>query len=129
VSIRFLADEDLRYAIVSGVLRRDSSISFPTVPEAGLAGAPDPQVIEFAARENRIVVSHDKRTMPGHFAAFLRSGRNHPGLLLAPKHKALAEVIETLIIIWADADPEQWRKRIHYLPSLSEHVLKPWLSA
>jgi hypothetical protein len=94
------------------------------VPEAGLAGAKDPQVLELAARENRIVVSHDKRTMPGHFAAFLREGEDHPGLLLAPKNKGIGEVIETLILIWADSDSSHWRNRIHYLPSLREHVFK-----
>jgi hypothetical protein len=124
VSIRFLADEDLRYDIVRGVLRKEPTISFPTIPEAGLAGAQDPEVLKFAARQNQIVVSHDKRTMPGHFAAFLGQGRDHPGLLLAPKNKAIGEVIETLIIIWADSDPDQWRNGIHYLPSLVEHVFK-----
>ena len=124
MSIRFLADEDLRYAIVSGVLRKEPAISFPTIPQAGLAGAQDPQVLEFAAHENRIVVSHDKRTMPQHFFAFLEEGRDHPGLLLAPKNKAIGEVIETLVVIWADSDPSHWRNRIHYLPSLVEHVFK-----
>jgi hypothetical protein len=41
VSIRFLADADLDYAIVQGVLHREPSIDFKSANDAGLEGLPD----------------------------------------------------------------------------------------
>jgi predicted nuclease of predicted toxin-antitoxin system len=62
--IKFLADENLRRAIVLGVRRRDPGVSFVEAFEVGAVGKSDPAVLGIAAREGRIVVSHDVRTMP-----------------------------------------------------------------
>jgi hypothetical protein len=69
VSIRFLADADLDDAIVRGVRRYEPSIDFKSANDADLQGLSDPEVLEVAAAEGRILVSHDTSTMPVHFAA------------------------------------------------------------
>ena len=61
---RFQADADLNAEIVAGVLRREPSIDFHTADEAKLRRFPDPEVLAVAAQENRILVTHDRRTMP-----------------------------------------------------------------
>lgn len=61
MKIRFQADADLNEDIVSGVRRREPSIDFQTASEAGLKGLHDAIVLELAAREGRILVSHDRR--------------------------------------------------------------------
>ena len=76
MSIRFLADADLDYAIVQGVRRREPAIDFNSANDAGLEGLPDNRVLEVAAEEGRVLVSHDKHTMPVQFAARIRSGRS-----------------------------------------------------
>ena len=68
---RFQADADLNAEIVAGVLRREPSIDFQTADEANLRRFPDPEVLALAAQENRILVTHDRRTMPRHFADFI----------------------------------------------------------
>jgi hypothetical protein len=52
--IRFLADASLRDAIVTGCLRREPAIDFLSAHEAKLEGVPDPEVLAFATRQNRI---------------------------------------------------------------------------
>jgi hypothetical protein len=69
VSIRFLADVDLNRAIVTGVLGQEPALDFITAIEADLEGRGDPDVLEFAASQGRILVSHDTSTMPVHFIA------------------------------------------------------------
>jgi hypothetical protein len=76
--IRFQADADLNQIIVSAVLRRVPAIDFRTATAAGLAGLADPEVLARAAREGRILVTHDQTTMPGHFGEFVRAQRS-PG--------------------------------------------------
>jgi hypothetical protein len=46
---------------------REPSIDFKTANDAGLEGLSDREVLELAARDERMLVSHDKRAMPVHF--------------------------------------------------------------
>ena len=73
--VRFLADASLHDAIVTGCLRREPAIDFLSAHEARLEGVPDPNVLAFATKENRILVTSDLRTMPRHFGDFLESER------------------------------------------------------
>jgi uncharacterized protein (DUF433 family) len=63
--IRFLGDWDLNQEdIVTGVLRRETAIDFKTGASAKLAGLLDAQVLELAATERRILVTHDRTSLP-----------------------------------------------------------------
>ena len=124
MSIRFLADADLDYAIVQGVRRREPAIDFNSANDAGLEGLPDNRVLEVAAEEGRVLVSHDKHTMPVQFAARIRSGRRSPGVLLALPGATVGDIVDSLLIIWSSSREEEWTDQIHYLPSLSRHVFR-----
>ncbi|AFZ30520.1 hypothetical protein Glo7428_1973 [Gloeocapsa sp. PCC 7428] len=71
MTIRFQADADLNHSIVVGVLRREPSIDFQTALVAKLEGLPDQEVLAIAAKQGRILISHNQRTMPLHFADFI----------------------------------------------------------
>jgi Domain of unknown function (DUF5615) len=73
MNIRFQADADFNEEIVLGIIRRAPGIDFQTATEAGLRGLSDSDVLARAAQENRVLVSHDRRTMPMYFAAFIQS--------------------------------------------------------
>lgn len=74
-------------------------------------------VLRQAAAEGRILVSHDKRTMPRHFASFRNEGNDSPGVLLViPQDAPLRAVVETLVLIWADNTPEDWQNAITVIP-------------
>jgi predicted nuclease of predicted toxin-antitoxin system len=80
MSIRFQADADLNQAIVSGVLRQNSVIDFQTANVSDLSGLTDLAVLLIASREDRVLVSHDQRTMPKYFAEFI-STQTSSGLI------------------------------------------------
>jgi hypothetical protein len=48
-------------------LRAAPEIDMRTPAAAGLDGLKDPEVLRIAADSGRILVSQDRRTMPGHF--------------------------------------------------------------
>jgi hypothetical protein len=66
MKVRFPADADFNQNIVRAVRRRAPAIDFQTAHEAGLHGLDDQAVLAQAAREGRLLVSHDRRTMPNH---------------------------------------------------------------
>lgn len=71
MQVRFQADYDFNQKIVRAVLYLHPTVDFQTGHQAGLEGLPDEQVLEIAAREGRILVSHDLSSMPTHFANFI----------------------------------------------------------
>ena len=63
----------------------------------------------------RVLVSHDRKTMPGHFYRFLET-RESPGLILVPQALAIGSAIEELHMAWACGAAEEFKGRILYLP-------------
>lgn len=115
MKIKFLADENLRRAIVLGVRRREPSVSFLHAFDVGAAGKDDPTVLQIAASEGRVLVSHDFRTMPQHFRQFI-AGRASPGLILIPQKLGLRAAIEELLMIWLACEAEECVNQVWYLP-------------
>ena len=116
--IRFLADADFNYSIVKGCRRYEPAMDFLSANEAGLEGILDPEVLALASSENRILVTHDIKTMPRHFAGFLMTGRRCPGVFMVNQHEAIREIVDELILIWAASDAQEWENRIVKLPRL-----------
>lgn len=61
--LRFLADENLNNQIVRGVLRRNSNIDIVRVQDVGLTEIDDATVLQWAAQNVRVVLTHDVATM------------------------------------------------------------------
>jgi predicted nuclease of predicted toxin-antitoxin system len=61
---RLLADKDFDNDIVRGLLLRRPELDIVRVQDSRLAGEEDPIVLEWAAQERRIVLTHDFNTMP-----------------------------------------------------------------
>jgi len=75
----------------------------------------DPQVLELGATLGRVIVTHDVRTMPGWFLAFVE---DHvcAGLILVPDRIRIGEAIEDLLLIWHISEAEEWINQMRRLP-------------
>jgi hypothetical protein len=117
LSIHFQADNDLKRIIVDATLRREPGIDFQTAQAARLDDLSDEAVLRMAASQSRILVSHDKRTMQKALASFVASGGTSLGVLLViPQNAPIREVVETLILIWADDRGNDWKNLIAKIP-------------
>jgi len=114
--LRFLADADLDDSIVSGCRRREPAMDFLSANDAQLEGIPDPEVLTIAAEQNRILVSHDFKTMPHHFGRFLQARGSSPGVFLVKQTAPIGPVTEELILIWSVTDTAEWKNRILEIP-------------
>ena len=54
-----------------GLRRKESAVQFQTAADGDVHGKPGPEVLAIAADADRILVTHDRRTMPVHFARFI----------------------------------------------------------
>ena len=115
MKIRFQADADLDEDIVTGLLRREPGIDFQTASEAGFQAIDDKNVLARAAAEGRLLVSHDRKTMPRHFADFILR-KESSGLLIVSQKTTTVAAIEELLLIWTASDAEEWINRIAVIP-------------
>jgi hypothetical protein len=116
VTVRFLADEDLDADIISSLRSREPAIDILDVKNAGLLGTRDPDLLELAAQQCRILVTHDRRTMTRHFRERLCAERPNPGVFIVPQRERIGEVVESLLLVWTASQGEEWRNQIVYLP-------------
>ena len=97
VSLRFLADEDFDNDILRGMLRRLPDLGIVRAQDVGLSGALDPAVLEWAAQEGRVLLTHDVSTMTAHAYARVTSDLPMPGLFAVSQLAPISQVIEDLV--------------------------------
>lgn len=113
--VRFQADADFKQSIVNRVLRRQPNVDFQSAKIAELEGKKDREVLKLAAQEGRVLVTHDRRTMPTEFGEFVRA-QNSSGVLIVSQKLSINESIEALILIWEATTAEEWINQIMSIP-------------
>jgi hypothetical protein len=114
--VKYLFDEDLNGRIVRGVRRRISALDSTTVQEADLPEASDPTVLDWAASQGRVVITHDHRTMRTCAEDRLKAGLPMTGLILVPQTAPLGQVIDDLVLVAEATTAEEWNGTIVFLP-------------
>lgn len=114
--IALAIDENFDHHILRALLRRVSDLDARTVSAAGLGGADDPTVLEWAAREGRILVTHDVRTVTRFAHERVVRGEPMPGVIEVVARAPIGKVIEDLVLVVRCATAEELRDRVFYLP-------------
>jgi predicted nuclease of predicted toxin-antitoxin system len=112
--IKFLADEDFNNRILRGLLRRQPGLDILRIQDTPLAGAPDSAVLEWAAQQDRVLLTHDVSTMTKH--ARLRLGKKMAGIIEVSQSVTIGSVIDDLLLIAGTSTPEEFENRVEYLP-------------
>ena len=115
MKVRFQADTDLNQIIVKATLRREPSIDFQTAHVANLHGLSDKEVLSRSAKEGRVLVTHDRKTMLKHFANFITSELSS-GVLVVSQKLPASFVAEEIALIWTASEANAWENRIYSLP-------------
>ena len=80
----------------------------------GLRQATDPELLAFAAREGRILLTHDVSTMPRHVNARLSRNECMPGVFEAPQGAPRGILIADLLLFAPCSVEHEWDGRIMY---------------
>jgi len=114
--LRFAADENFNNHIVRGLARRKPGLDVVRVQDAGLSGAPDPEILAWATREGRILLTHDVTTMPQHAERVVRAGHTFPGILAITRAVPTSMAIEDILLLAECSVEGEWEGHILYLP-------------
>lgn len=116
MTLRFQQDYNLSGVILRGVRRREPAVDFQSAAAASFEGMPDPGVLLYCEREERVLVTHDRRTMPRHLRDHLAAGHLCPGVIIVPQAMPVGAAIDQILIIWASVSASEMRNRIEWLP-------------
>jgi predicted nuclease of predicted toxin-antitoxin system len=115
--LRLLADENFDHDLVRGVMRRRAGLDLTRAQSVGLSETDDPGILAWAAREQRIVLTHDVNTMTGFAIDRVTRGEPMTGLFIVHQEgAALSTIIEDLLLLDDCSDTSEWAGQILYLP-------------
>jgi hypothetical protein len=111
-----MTDEDFNGHIVRGVLRVLPNLDLVRIQDIGLLSASDAEILEAAATDGRILLTHDAKTMPMHAYDRVRAGEPFPGLMVCPQSLEIGRAVEELSLLAEDSEEGEWENRVVYLP-------------
>ena len=84
----------------------------PDLPRGSL----DPDILIWAEREGRILISLDRNTLPTHLANHLQAGHHSPGIFLVRGKATMGQIIAHLVGVAVQNNPAAWQDGIFYIP-------------
>jgi hypothetical protein len=116
MKIRFQADNDLHEDILRAAKRLQPALDFQRAPELNLhTGLADPEVLRLCAEQGRMLVTHDRHTMPGHFVEFIKQ-QDSPGVFIVSRKLPVGKAAWWLVLYWEVGDAAEYRNQIIDIP-------------
>jgi hypothetical protein len=121
VPVRFVLEEHLRGVLLLAVHHLNAKglppldVTQVGAPQDLPRRTPDPDILIWAERNDRLVVTLDRSTMPVHFIDHLAAGRHSPGVVMLRSKSLKAAVTDLETLTYASL-PGEWFDRIDYFP-------------
>jgi len=104
--LRLASDADVHGEILRGLRRRLPEIDLVRVQDALPEGTSDPEVLAWAAAENRVLITNDRNTMVGFAYQRVAAGGPMPGVIATTNEQSIGSAIEDILLI-AECVPEE----------------------
>jgi hypothetical protein len=114
--LRLAADEDFNNRILRGLIRRQPELDIVRVQDAGLRNRADTEVLEWAATEGRVLLTHDVTTMKKHADERVAAGLPMPGVFEVGQEFPIGQAIEELMLLAECSLEGEWEGQIRFLP-------------
>jgi hypothetical protein len=114
--LSFLSDENFNGDIVRGLLLRQPNLDLLRVQDVGLREVDDPAILAWAANNERILLTHDRATMPGFAYERLVRGEAMAGLFVINDRMLIRQAIDELLLLVNCSGQAEWQGVVLYLP-------------
>ena len=114
--LRLASDADVHGDIIRGLRRRMPNVDLVRTQEILPMGTPDPEVLAWAAAEDRVLITNDRNTMVGFAYERVSADETMPGLIVTTNEQSLGSSIDDILNIVSK--PEGWvrEQMVVYLP-------------
>ena len=106
-----IADVNFRGQILRGIRLHYPEIDIIRAQDVDLSDADDTELLEWAARVGRVVITHDTNTPAGFAQDRVRAGRSMPGVLEVSRSMGDREAIEQGALVVGASLEMEWEVR------------------
>lgn len=114
--LSLLSDENFNGDIVRGMFLRQSNLDLVRVQDVGLREVNDPAILAWAASNARILLTHDRATMPDFAYERLANGEQVAGLFVVNDRMPIRQAIDELLLPVTCSEQAEWKGVVLYLP-------------
>ncbi|MEH1787933.1 DUF5615 family PIN-like protein [uncultured Nostoc sp.] len=114
--LKLLSDENFNGDIVRGLFLRQPNLDLFRVQDVGLQEVDDPTILNWAAASDRIILTHDRATMPDFAYERLLKGEQMLGLFVVNDRMPIRQAIDELLLLVNYSDQSEWKGIVLYLP-------------
>jgi hypothetical protein len=117
-AVSFLFDEHVPRELATALRTAHPTIDIIRVDEANgpPKGTPDPDLLVVAEQQQRMFVTDDKKSMPGHLAGHYAQGGHTWGVATLRPHRSLSSYGASLSLIWQASEADEWIDQMLHLP-------------
>jgi len=114
--MRFLADENFDGTILDALRERLDSFDTVRVQDTEIYQAPDDHVLAWAAEEDRILLTHDVKTLIKDAYARVKMGLLMPGVIEVHQATPIGLAIDQLELMIGASTPADFADQVRYIP-------------
>lgn len=114
--MRLLADENFNNRLLRGIRRENAEVKIIRVQDTSVYQADDPKVLEWAAKENCILLTHDVKTMTKYAYERVRDQKPMPGVIAVRQNTPTGKAIEDILLTIGASEPEEFENQVVYIP-------------
>lgn len=115
--LKLAADASINGDLIRALLAREPTLDLVRAQDVGLRTAKDPHVLEWAASDGRILLTHDRKTMQDFAYDRVRAGLPMPGVFVfydRPNH--IGDMVEMVRLVIHCSEQHEWADRVIHLP-------------
>lgn len=117
--LRFLADQNFDGRIIKGLRARIPEVDLKTAREERVHTLADPELLRWTAEQDRVLLTHDKKTISDFVRELVTGGMDLPGVILIDMNAPLGKAIDDLEVAVGCGQSEDFRNTVYWLPFAS----------
>jgi hypothetical protein len=113
---KFATDENFNNRILRGVLRIEPELDVVRVQDTEAAGTGDEAILEWAAKEGRVLLTHDAKTVIAFAYQRVREGKPMPGVLEVNDSIPIGRAVDYIILVAGASLEGEWENQVRFAP-------------
>jgi len=116
VNLLFVADENFNGKLLKALLDQIPTLDIIRVQDTEMYKASDPDLLEWTAQENRILLTHDVNTITKYAYERIHNGQYMSGVIEVRMTMTIGELAEQLYILILASEPDEFHNLIRFIP-------------
>jgi hypothetical protein len=114
--LKLVSDENFNGDILRGLFRRRPNLDVVRVQDVGLSSFADADILAWAAVEDRILLTHDRETIPNSAYERVRTDKVMPGVFLVSDLMPLGQAIDEILLAADCLTQEECKNHVTFFP-------------